>query len=362
MADVDPEDNVDEVQEDSPEVKEVREMANKETAKLRRKAIIAGVSIVTQGACQDVFYGILNVISSLLVAAQFMMNLYSTFAKGVGCNQAGTFTAAQLWFYTQLVLNGIATVGQLYVWGYSGFYSCKFCCGEATNGKFPTSQFASSSDYRATYMAMRVQEMKKEYEEEWGQDWDALDDDEKDEKFSEFHELIQSEGVPLDFKDNMKGLAFAAGLQAYLTTFRAFVGAAGTILEPTLSASAAWSAYQKTTSTAVVTTKVGTTLRLLAETTESAVEKCFAVRQMSAAGSGVIAAIGIQQERIKSAYTKLVTLSNLRQNKIDELSRSRQPGNTKAMEKYDAAIEKEVLDAVGPTGQKVVQLMSGHTS
>jgi len=366
--------------DESPERKLIIEEGRRQAVKVRRAAVVAGVDVITGGQCQDIVYGALNLISTGLVAAQFVVNLVSLFG-GAGCNAAKEFKLADIWFFAQLFLNGLATVGQLTVWVLSSTKSVLFWCNWS---RFPNSKFATSGDPKGTFLRMKLED---HCQEEYHAELCDLDEEDVREAWKTVQENLKDEPFPIAFKQDMKSLAFNAGMQNSLTSFRAIIGAIGAILEPTLNAYAAFNSVHHATA-AVDATRLVELVGAIAEPSlnasaafnsvslnasaafnslgnaTAAVEtirlvalaKCEGLRQTSAAGSGIIAAIGLKQSQMKSAYARLVMLDQLRD---DRQTKNISPAD---LERFDAALESEVMDIVGPEGKRMVAFMSGKPS
>lgn len=191
---------------------------------------------------------------------------------------------------------------------------------------------------------MQVRQYAWDAEDEDGEcygNYDYLDVDTQRKVMKQMEEDEEwSYKPPQSFLEDMHSLSLSSMVQNWLTTSRAVIGALGAIVEPTLTATAAFNGVGK----AAATTASAASLKSL--------DKCVAWRSTSNAGSGIVATIGLKQSQMRHAYTKLVMLAQIRESK-------RQKCNDRELENYDAALESEIMEVCGPQGARVVAFMSG---
>lgn len=349
--------------EDSAEAVNVLTETSSMTTKLKREALIAGMTVVTQGVCQDVVYFILNFISAGIVAFQFFVNLQSLFLNK-DCSRSGSYKAADIWFYAQLVMNGTVTIVQFGTWIYAGF---KSCCFLRRNRKCPTSRFATMDSGTGnglfeSYQSMRIRQLCEKGDEDdseddgMGMSYDDMDHEEQHQAWIRYEETIKGNFAEHknDFQSDMKSMATSSMIQNWLTTSRAIIGALGAIVDPALTAAAAFGGAPAAKVKAI--TAAGTAASLASATAKNKVleglEQCVGWRSTSTAGSAIIATIGLKQAQMRQAYTKLVMLSQIRATKKRTCSGPE-------MERYDKALEDEIMEACGPEGKKMVSFLSG---
>lgn len=344
---------------------------SKEIAKLRQQALIKGMQAGTSGIAQDCIYTILDLVSQTLVVAQLIINLKSVFG-GEGCLDGHASSLEVIWFWTQMVLNALVTIGQFGLWMWGFFVTGMFCCSYQ---KCPTSKDAQCANPMIAYREFQARSE--------GHNLDDMDDDEKGEVLAGYgtdEELKRDEEFKA-FKKELSTLGRVHSLQGSLTNFRAAIGALGAMVEPALAAYTGMQAphaedVAALTERAVINItevanagkeKAAAIAKDLADQAAAGAEaaaqlkKCMTARQVSATGSGVIAAIGIKQAAMKTSYTKLVMLAQMREKDIEDFQRAQDRGDPKAKRRVtDEAIETELQDLLGPQGKKYLEYLSGQ--
>lgn len=305
---------------------------SKEVAKLRRQALIKGMQAGTSGMAQDCIYLLLDMVSQALVVGQLYINLKSVFG-GEGCQKGKAVSLEVVWFYVQLSLNALVTVGQFVIWIWGFGMNGMFCCSYQ---KCPTSKDAQCSSPMIAY-----RELLAKLD---GVELDDMDDDEKAEALEEYpddEELRRDEDFK-KFKKEIATLGKINSLQSSLTNGRAGIGALGAMVEPALAAASGMAAMNT------------------GATVPKASMKCLTARQVSATGSGIIAAIGIRQAAMKSSYQRLVMLAQMREKDVEQYEKAKAKGGNAKRRVTDEAIETELQDLLGPQGKKALSYLSGQ--
>eukprot|EP00746_Dinoflagellata_sp_MGD_P108800 gnl/MRDRNA2_/MRDRNA2_46506_c0_seq1.p1 gnl/MRDRNA2_/MRDRNA2_46506_c0~~gnl/MRDRNA2_/MRDRNA2_46506_c0_seq1.p1 ORF type:complete len:392 (+),score=101.73 gnl/MRDRNA2_/MRDRNA2_46506_c0_seq1:109-1284(+) len=350
----------------------------KQMALLRRQALIKGMQAGTSGVAQDCLYTIFDITSQLLVLAQLYINIKSVWGGG-GCNKGKAVSMEIIWFWIQTVLNSIVTVAQFVLWFWSFGVTGMFCCSFK---KCPTSK-----DAQTTHPAIAYREMLAKQNADG---WDDMDDEERQELLDQqptAEELKDPDGEYFEdfktFKKELGTLGRIHSLQGTVTNMRSIIGALGTIIEPMMAAASGMSSVnvEAAAETAVGKISLDTSaaqagkdateqanklaaqaqekLKKAAEEAEN-LKRCFTNRQISATGSGFIAAIGAKQAALKNSYMKLVVLAHMREKDIAQFEAAKKNEDPNAKRKVpDEAIETELQSLLGPDGQKYLSYLSG---
>jgi len=260
-----------------------------------------------------------------------------------------------------MALNILITVFQLFLWLWMFFTNGMFC---SNYGTCPTTEDANQSDVLQTFMVMKAKQDGLELAE--------MDDDERADALRDYKPEPYDEEFQ-EYKKELKTLGRIATFQASLTAGRLIIGSIGAIVEPALVAYAgltsadpsvvAARAFNASAVTANATKKgqdIAADIAAQYSAAASAaadevqaLKTCMAVRQLSACGSGLIAAIGVKQQQIKAKYTKLVLLNQMRDK---DIRRSRTTGTRKVT---DAAIASEIQGLLGAEGKTSLSYLSG---
>jgi len=305
-----------------------------------------------------------------LMLCQLYINVQTLFPGlfgGDGCNQdRGSISKEVVWIYVQFTLNSLITIFQLFIWIWHLKASAGFCCSFC---KVPTSKDAQVKEFGRQYAILRALEDEPELYEMKVDERNALIDqyvpDNMDEDF-------------IYYKKTCKELGKIKALQVSCANARAFVGALGAIIEPLLAAMTAMShtspqslidaalisAEDSPNITAAMQMGAGAVQKVMTDLIKTAADsqaqaisefdKCMATRSLSTSMGAFIAFVGLKQQDMKRAYTRLVILDQVVDADIEQAKAS---GKRKI---NSAVVESEISNILGDHGKRLMTYTSGR--
>eukprot|EP00747_Dinoflagellata_sp_TGD_P045121 gnl/TRDRNA2_/TRDRNA2_143655_c1_seq1.p1 gnl/TRDRNA2_/TRDRNA2_143655_c1~~gnl/TRDRNA2_/TRDRNA2_143655_c1_seq1.p1 ORF type:complete len:302 (-),score=70.13 gnl/TRDRNA2_/TRDRNA2_143655_c1_seq1:38-850(-) len=259
------------------------------------------------------------------------------------------------WFWTQLVLGAFSTTFQLFLWLWSAKAGLFFVINNCT---LPTTGMAGADDSKRELLKILATKEGVDFSDlDAAQMQEALDDFEAEHCSGGGDLEDEWAGMCKDFKGSLKELSKINGLQNTCTNMRSFIGALSTIIEPSLSAMSAFASSAKASGDAAkLASRMLGEAAVQASLKASAVEKCLASRSASTAAGGLVAAVGLKQAAMKTAYTKLVVLNNTYQ---DEMARVKKQGGKPRIS--EVTVEMEIENIFGDQASKLLSLASGKS-
>lgn len=360
--------------------------------------MLDGLHKFTGGKCQDWVFFLLNVVSFFLVFLQVNLNLATEFQKhGENpCKKAFPLSAKDVWFMGQLVLNAFATLAQAFLWVAQVVNSIRFWCKW---GVFPATRHENPGETNDMYRALQLD---KYCLENYTCVWHELDIEDQQEALEEFYheDHIGAQEEELDemryeFQRDIHLLCKLGSFQKWVTAFRNWVGVLGAIIEPMLMATVEsgqkgeaqsgdnlFSQLKKIYTFAPlddVSKSLTTTPSAMFNSTKAALseaengEECLELHSISAAVSGMVAAVGFWQATMKTSYTRLIRLVDLKDQKLKDItsrtsgqgdqqdSESRRAATrTQEYAEYESEFEAAAEATLGPDGKRFVLLLGGQ--